>query len=41
MGYYDMNWAHMAQNRDEYRALVNTKMNILVQKKKVGNFFTM
>jgi hypothetical protein len=29
-GQYDMNWIDVAQNRDQWRALVNTVMNLQV-----------
>jgi hypothetical protein len=30
MGWGDMNWAHLTQVRDHWRALVNTAMNLRV-----------
>jgi hypothetical protein len=30
MGWGDMDWIHMAQNRDQWRAVVNTVMNLRV-----------
>jgi hypothetical protein len=32
-------WIHLAQNRDQWRAVVNTVMNLQVTQK-VGNFVT-
>jgi hypothetical protein len=31
---------HVAQDRDQCRALVNTVMNLRIKKKKAGNFLT-
>jgi hypothetical protein len=33
-----MDWIHLAQDRDQLRALVNTEMNLWVRYN-VGNFF--
>jgi hypothetical protein len=30
IGYEDVDWIHLAQNRDQWRAVVNTAMNILI-----------
>jgi hypothetical protein len=30
IGWGDMNWIHLAQSRDQWRALVNTVMNLRV-----------
>jgi hypothetical protein len=35
----DVEWMHLAQDRDQWRALVNTAMNLWVPHK-VGNFLT-
>jgi hypothetical protein len=37
VGYDDVDWIHLAQNREQWRVLVNTEMNISVLKN-VGNF---
>jgi hypothetical protein len=34
-----MDWMHLAQNREQWRALVNTIMNLRVIEK-AGNFLT-
>jgi hypothetical protein len=33
MGWYGLDWIDLAQERDQWRALVNTVMNIRVPKK--------
>jgi hypothetical protein len=35
----DVDWIHMAQDRDQWWALVYTVMNLVVPKKKGGEFF--
>jgi hypothetical protein len=30
VGFWDVDWIHLAQNRDRWRALVNTVMNLRV-----------
>jgi hypothetical protein len=37
--YEDVHWIHLALDRDQWRTLVNTIMNLLVLRKK-GNFLT-
>jgi hypothetical protein len=39
IGFGDMDWIHRAQDRDRWRALVNTVMNLGVSKN-AGNFLT-
>jgi hypothetical protein len=39
IGFGDVNWIHLAQDRDRRRALVNTVMNLRVPKN-AGNFLT-
>jgi hypothetical protein len=39
IGFGDVNWIHLAQNRDRWRALVNTVMSLRVPQN-TGNFFT-
>jgi hypothetical protein len=39
IGFRDVDWIHLAWDRDMWRALVNTVMNLLVPKKE-GNFLT-
>jgi hypothetical protein len=39
MGWDGVEWMHLAQNRDQWRALVNTEMNLRVPWK-AGNFLT-
>jgi hypothetical protein len=34
-----VDWIHLTQDRDQWRVLVNTVMNILIQEK-VGNILT-
>jgi hypothetical protein len=36
-GWGSMDWIHLAQDRDQWRALVNSAMNLWV-KKKMGNY---
>jgi len=38
IGWKDVEWTHLAQDREQCRAVVNTIMNIRVPKK-AGNFF--
>jgi hypothetical protein len=38
-GWESMGWVHMAQDRDQWQALVNTVMNLQVPQR-VGNFLT-
>jgi phenylalanine-4-hydroxylase len=33
IGFGDVDWIHLAQDRDRWRALVNTVMNLRVSKK--------
>jgi hypothetical protein len=39
IGFGDVDWIHSAQDRDTWRALVNTMMNLRVSKN-AGNFLT-
>jgi hypothetical protein len=39
IGFGDMNWIYLAQDRDRWRALVNTIMNLRVPLN-AGNFLT-
>jgi hypothetical protein len=35
----DVDWMHLAQDRDQWQALMNTVLNLRVQKRE-GNFLT-
>jgi hypothetical protein len=39
VGWKDVDWIHLAQDRDQWRDLVNTVMNLRVPYKKAGYFF--
>jgi hypothetical protein len=36
IGWDGVDWMHLVQDRDQWRAIVNTVMNLRVQKKKRG-----
>jgi hypothetical protein len=38
-GFADVNWIHLAQDRDQWRAFLNTVKNLPITKN-TGNFFT-
>jgi hypothetical protein len=39
IGFRDVDWIHLAQDRDRWRALVNTVMSLCVPQN-AGNFLT-